>query len=72
MEGPEQLPSEGEEIKTYVGTGLANPSKVKAKVKGVRDDQISFETLEIIEQGDGDTEVGEIYGADPDGFFWET
>lgn len=72
MQGPDQLPDEGQTVTTYVGTGLKKGTKVKAKVHGVHDDQIAFEVLEIIEEGSGgNAEIGDRYGADPNGFYWE-
>lgn len=71
MQGPEQLPDEGQTIKTHVGTGLSNPTKVKAKVTYVDSDNVQYEVLSIIEEGDADPSVGENFGADANGFFWE-
>jgi len=72
MQRPEQLPDEGDTILTHVGTGLSSPTKVKAKVHGVYDDQITYEVLSILDDGERDPDVGERYGADIDGFLWET
>lgn len=71
MKGPEQLPDEGQTIKTHVGTGLNNPTKVKAKVTYVDDENVQYEILSIVDDGDRDVTIGDTYGGDADGFFWE-
>ena len=72
MKGPEQLPDEGQVIKTDVGTGLSSTTKVKAEVTGISSGQIAYKVIDIIDEGDTVPDEGEIFGSDTDGFIWET
>lgn len=71
MKGPDQLPSEEDVIRTYVGTSLERPTKVEVEVRSVDEEQITFEILDVVGFGSEEPTEGQMFASDVDGFMWE-
>lgn len=70
MQGPNQLPNEGELVKTFVGIGHKKLAHVLAEIKSLDGGTVEFEVNEVLSEGSVEVELGAVYEIEIEDFMW--